>query len=95
MQEKVPIPLWMQGLAAVAALVIILSGAVFAYGELTSQVQNDHDLIVAISDDIDEVKEELRRLEATIVEDLHKAELDRTELRSRIQYLERILNGEQ
>lgn len=86
------IPVWFQAGGAIAAVIVTLAiaggVALVAWGTLTSEVSTDHDLIVAISDDIDEIKLELRQQQIHLVESLHAAELERADLRSRIRYLE-------
>lgn len=86
--SKVPIPIWFQGLAALALLGLALAGGAVAWGQLTTEVSADHDLIIRISDDIEEIKLELRQQETARIKDSHKADLERADLHSRLRYLE-------
>lgn len=90
--QRGSLPTWFQAGGAIAAVIVTLAivgaAGLIAWGSLTSDVSTDHDLIVAISDDIDEIKLELRQQRDAQVQSAHAAELDRAELRSRIHYLE-------
>ena len=86
------IPVWFQAGGAIAAVIVTLAiaggVALVAWGTLTTEVSTDHNLIVTISDDIDEIKMELRQQYTDQIKAAHAAELERAELRSRINYLE-------
>ena len=86
------IPVWFQAGGAIAAVLVTLAivgaAALIGWGSLSTEVSTDHDLIVAISDDIDEIKVELRQQQIHIIESLHAAELERSDLKSRVRQLE-------
>ena len=65
--SKGQIPAWLQGLGALAAVAMIAAGASFSYGQLTTQVQDDHDIILEIRDDVKEIKRDLDTLSAEAI----------------------------